>query len=264
MRQQILIVTKTYLSISQKYRETVCTAGALLDKNQEPQQWVRIYLIRFRYLETDQKYKRWSIIEAGIKKNPKDSRKESFWIDDTSIEVVRQVGTQNNWEERKKLVLPLQFQSIDEMQDLGASVGIIKPAAIHGYFDRETEREWSPKQQAVLDQEDLFDEFFPLDKIPYQFGYRFTDGDGKVHNYSISDWEVAQLYRNCVGRSPAKTAREREQYGLQQVRKKLEGDFLINKDLYFVVGNLKKRPKTFMTIGLFYPPKSNLQQLNLF
>jgi len=135
MRQQILIVTKTYLSISQKYRETVCTAGALLDKNQEPQQWLRIYLIRFRYLETDQKYKRWSIIEADIEKNPKDSRKESFRIDDTSIEVVRQVGTQNNWEERKKLVLPLQFQSIDEMQDLGASVGIIKPAAIHGYFD---------------------------------------------------------------------------------------------------------------------------------
>jgi hypothetical protein len=264
MRRQILIVTKTYPSISQKYRETVCTAGVLLDDNQGPEQWVRIYPIRFRYLETDQKYKRWSIIKADIERNPNDHRKESFRIDDTSIEVVHHIGTQNNWDDRKRLVLPLQFRSIDEMQDLGASVGIIKPAVIHGYFDRETEREWSPKQQAVLDQEDLFDESFPLDKIPYQFGYHFTDEDGKGHKYSISDWEIAQLYRNCVKRSTARTEQEREHYGLQQVRKKLEEDFLKTKDLYFVVGNLKTKPKIFMTIGLFYPPKLNSQQLNLF
>ncbi|NJN61761.1 MAG: hypothetical protein HC795_09735 [Coleofasciculaceae cyanobacterium RL_1_1] len=264
MRRQILIVTKTYPSISQKYRETVCTAGILLDKNQQPQQWIRIYPIRFRYLETDNKYKRWSIIEADIERNPKDHRKESFRIDDTSIDVICTIGTQNNWADRKKLVLPLQFRSIDEMQELDASVGIIKPATIHHYFDEATEREWSPKQQAVLDQEDLFDESFPLDKIPYKFGYRFTDEDGKTHKYSISDWEIAQLYRNCVKRSQANTEAGREQDALQQVRKKLETDFLQNKDLYFVVGNLKNRPKTFMTIGLFYPPKSDSQQLDLF
>jgi hypothetical protein len=110
----------------------------------------------------------------------------------------------------------------------------------------------------------LFDESFPLDKIPYKFGYTFTDEDDKRHNYSISDWEIAQLYRNCVKRSTATTEEEREQYALKQVRLKLEEDFLQKKDLYFIVGNLKAMPKTFMTIGLFYPPKVNSQQLKLF
>ncbi|MEC4853954.1 MAG: hypothetical protein SAJ12_23480, partial [Jaaginema sp. PMC 1079.18] len=60
--RKILIATKTYPSISTKYKETVCTAGILLDEDENPLQWIRIYPIKFRYLETDQKFKRWSII----------------------------------------------------------------------------------------------------------------------------------------------------------------------------------------------------------
>jgi len=47
-RRKILIATKTYPSISRKYRETVCTAGVLLDDNEKSEQWIRIYPIRFR------------------------------------------------------------------------------------------------------------------------------------------------------------------------------------------------------------------------
>jgi hypothetical protein len=52
-RRKILIATKTYPSISQKYRETVCTAGVLLDEREQPLQWIRIYPIRFRQAEID-------------------------------------------------------------------------------------------------------------------------------------------------------------------------------------------------------------------
>jgi hypothetical protein len=47
--RKILIATKTYPSISRKYKETVCTAGILLDDNENPLQWIRIYPIRYRY-----------------------------------------------------------------------------------------------------------------------------------------------------------------------------------------------------------------------
>ena len=47
-------------------------------------------------------------------------------------------------------------------------------------------------------------------------------------------------------------------------RQKLEDDFLESKDLYFIVGNLKNHAKSFMIIGLFYPPLVKFNQMELF
>ncbi|MGK7919010.1 MAG: hypothetical protein AB4080_03240 [Trichodesmium sp.] len=98
--KKILIATKIYPSISQKYKETVCTAGVLLSEDEEPLQWVRIYPIRFRQLDFDRRYPRWSIIRALIEKNDRDYRLESFLIDDSSIQVLRKIKTSNNWNEK--------------------------------------------------------------------------------------------------------------------------------------------------------------------
>ncbi|MEO0837889.1 MAG: hypothetical protein AAF063_03160 [Cyanobacteria bacterium J06643_5] len=73
-----------------------------------------------------------------------------------------------------------------------------------------------------------------------------------------------QLYRNCRNNSQKATQQEKEKDALEKVRQKLEHDFLNNKDLYFIVGNLKNHKNTFMIIGLFYPPKLRFEQLSLF
>lgn len=96
-RRKILIATKTYPSISTKYRETVCTAGVLLDDNENSLEWIRIYPIRFRQMSFDRQYPRWSIISAKIERNEKDYREESFRIDDSSIEILRKIDNKNNW-----------------------------------------------------------------------------------------------------------------------------------------------------------------------
>jgi hypothetical protein len=261
--RKILIATKTYPSISTKYKETVCTAGVLLDDNEKLLQWIRIYPIRYRYLDFDKRYPRWAIIRAKIAKNEKDYRTESFKIDDDSLKIIRKIDTKNNWEERKKFVLPLQFRSIEDIQRQNKSLGIIKPQSIEKYFHKKTEREWNPRQQAVLDQLDLFEPQIDLEKIPYQFIYQFTDGDSTSHKYSISDWEIMQLYRNCRNHSNF-SGIEAEQEALEKVRQKLENDFLKNKDLYFIVGNLKNHSQSFMIIGLFYPPLVKYTQTELF
>jgi hypothetical protein len=267
-RRKILIATKTYPSISTKYKETVCTAGILLDEDEKPVQWIRIYPVRFRELEFDQRYKRWSVISAEIERNEKDFREESYRINDTSIGVIREIGTKNNWEERKSFVLPLQFSSIAEIQAQGKSLGIIKPKSIEKYFLKKTDREWSSKQQAVQDQGDLFEPSVDLEKIPYQFGYKFTEIDGVKHSYTISDWEISQLYRGCRNRSKSSDLEGKENEAISKVKQKLEDEFLSKKDLYFIVGNLKNHCKVFMIIGIFYPPKTfqnnEVQTLSLF
>ena len=260
--RKILIATKTYPSISKKYKETVCTAGILLDDDETPLQWIRIYPIRFRSLEFDKRYARWSIISADIERNPKDYRVESYRIEDSSIEVIRKLDTKNAWKEIKLFVLPFQFRSTQEIVDQKKSLGIIKAHSIVNYFSRETTREWSPAQQAVQDQIDMFEENVDLEKIPYQFGYEFFDEDGDRHKYTISDWEIMQLYRNCRDKSKAYDSLDREREAVKKVEQKLE-KFMSEKDLYFIIGNLKRNMKTFMIIGLFYPPIVESEQLEI-
>ena len=262
--RKILIATKTYPSISQKYRETVCTAGILLDNDETPIQWIRIYPVRFRYLDFDKRYPRWAIISAKIEKNDKDSRPESYRIDDESIQVIRQIGTENNWAERKKIVLPLQFESTQDIKDKGKSLGIVKPERIIKYYHEATERDWNPKQQAILGQQDLFEPSVDLEKIPYKFCYEFREEDGSQHNYSISDWEISQLYRNSRDKSRLGTPEDKEREALEKVKQKLGVDFYQNKELYFILGNIKNHPQSFMIIGLFYPPIISNVQLSLF
>jgi hypothetical protein len=256
-RRKILIATKTYPSISRKYKETVCTAGILLDDDEKPLQWIRIYPIRFRDLEFDRRYKRWSIISAEIEKDTKDYRLESYKIKDSSIETIRFVDTKNYWAERKSFVLPFEFSSIAEIKSQGKSLGIIKPASITKYFSKKTDREWKPHQKTIRDQLDLFEPSVQLlEKIPYQFGYKFISTDGTEHTYTTSDWEIAELYRKCRDSSLANSIEEKEQEALLKVKQKMEDEFLSKKDLYFIVGNLKDHCNTFMIIGIFYPMKS--------
>lgn len=262
--RKILIATKTYPSISKKYRETVCTAGVLLDDQENPIQWIRLYPIRYRQLDFDRRYPRWSIINAKIEKNDKDYRKESYRIEDSSIKVIRKLdtGIKKDWAERKSLILPLKISSTQELREQNLSLGLIKPKLIEKSYVEQTSRNWNPKQQTILNQMDLFEPPEELEKIPYKFGYKFIENDETNHRYSISDWEISQLYRKCRDSSKKTTKQEREEEAAKKVKEKL--DFLSQKYLYFIVGNLNDHKDNFMVIGLFYPPKiDDHQQLTL-
>ncbi|NEQ68791.1 MAG: hypothetical protein F6K21_25475 [Symploca sp. SIO2D2] len=61
-----------------------------------------------------------------------------------------------------------------------------------------------------------------LEKIPYNFGYEFVDQDGDKHRYTISDWEIKELYRKCRDKSQEKTLLKKEKEAVDKVRQKLE------------------------------------------
>ncbi|MEM6519626.1 MAG: hypothetical protein AAF722_09900 [Cyanobacteria bacterium P01_C01_bin.70] len=262
--RKILIVTKTYPTISQKYRETVCTAGILLNEEEEPIQWIRIYPVRYRDLDFEKKYKKWSMISARIEENPKDTRQESYRIDDDSIQVIREVGTADGWQERRKLFENLTFRSIDDMKSQEKSLGILKPFSLN-YYHESTEREWPSSQQVILDQGDFFradDAYSNLEKIPYKFYYKFQDKDKKEHTCSIIDWEISQLFRRMRNASKASKIEDKEIEALEKVRIKL-ADQLTARDLHFLMGNLNKYRNSFVIIGLIYPPVIESRQLSL-
>ena len=97
-KERILIAVKTYPVLSREYTELACTAGFREDGS-----WVRIYPIPFRLLDATSQFKKYQWIELDLEKRSKDSRPESYNPKDRDdIKLLERIGTERNWEERKK------------------------------------------------------------------------------------------------------------------------------------------------------------------
>lgn len=276
---KILISVKTYPTLSKKYDELVCTAGFLEDGS-----WIRIYPIPYRKLQFTDRYKKWQWIEVDVVRNNKDFRKESFRPIDIDTEIVLgdTVGTDNDWKDRREIVLKNVRYNMDELieeaqnQSIGTSLAVLKPKMIKDFIWEEEEREWDKEKLAAVyanqQQGNLFEQenkatekiFKVVKKLPYKFSYVFTTEDGKERTLMIEDWEVGMLYWNCLSRCNGD-----ELKACQTVRRKYFDEMWKEKDLYFFLGTTKEhhnRSKNpFIIIGAFYPPKIQKDaQLSLF
>lgn len=260
MITKILITVKTYPSLSDKYGELVCTAGFAEDGR-----FIRIYPIPFRKLEHELKYKKYQWVEMDIEKNKKDFRPVSYRLRDVdSIKLCEEIDTRYNWYERKKIILKNNvYTNLTELiadaknKDKCISLAVFKPKNILKFIIEETTREWnSGVVDTIMNQGNLFekDTFEIVKKLPYKFSYTYEDDSGKKSTLKIEDWEIGQLYWNCL-----KTSNNDEKEACRKVREKLEG-FIANNDTYLFLGttlehHVKNAPNPFIIVGLFYPPK---------
>jgi hypothetical protein len=271
---KVLITVTTYPLPSRSYDELVCTAGITEDGR-----WIRIYpvpLSSLFELKKDGKIQqtKYSIVELDLNKRGDDFRPESHspkHYDFQDIRVIDHLDTKRNWHLRKEFCLKEVFTSFDELIGLSRaptnkSLATFKPTEILGFEYESDNPNWKNEWKALRAQGDLFDQGkspeILIPKLPFKFYYKFKDSDGKIRRLMIEDWEIGQLYWNCL-----KYAEGNELIALEKVRKRLEDEFVNEKDLYFFVGTTRewhtKRSKNpFVIIGLFYPKKET--QLNLF
>lgn len=267
--KKILITVKTYPSVSVDHSdEIVCTAGIDEDGN-----WIRIYPIPFRKLDFSQQYQKYQWIEMDLIRNTSDFRPETFRpidIDRDDLIIFHgKIGTENNWRERKKLVLKNVFSDLDklisvsQMEGKYTSLAVFKPTSIIDFKIVPALRDWNIKQKAALQQQKLFEakrNFEVVRKLPFKFSYVFTDIKGKEHTLMNEDWELGALYWNCLERNNGD-----EIAACADVKKKYIDDFARTKDLYFYLGTTKlhhlRALNPFIIIGTFHPKKE--QQLKL-
>ncbi|MDH8702631.1 hypothetical protein M2138_001999 [Dysgonomonadaceae bacterium PH5-43] len=269
---KVLIAVKTYPALSEKYEELVCTAGFREDGT-----WIRIYPVSFRKLDYVNQYKKWQWIEVDLVKNTSDFRPESYrpYSKDSTITVLNTIGTENGWAKRKEIVLNNVHNNLSKLIEKakadndGTSLAIIKPKEIKDFIWESCEREWNPAKLAKIEasqkQLNLFEEtkklFTVAKKLPYKFSYVFTTEDDIERTLMIEDWELGQLYWNCL-----KSSDGDEGLACKKVKQKYF-DELTNKDLHFFLGTTRQfhkiAPNPFIIIGAFYPPKEN-RQLSLF
>lgn len=269
---KVLITVKTYPAISGKYEELVCTAGFREDGT-----WIRIYPVQFRKKTYDQQYKKYDWIELNLVKNHSDFRPESYrpYSHDSEIKILGHVDTKNDWAERKKIVLGKIHYNLSELiaeaknEDICTSLAVFKPAKILDFTIEETTREWDKTKLAKLEAERLQSNLFQqpenpfevVKKLPYKFCYVFIDNQGKQSKLMIEDWEIGQLYWNCLARHEGNEAR-----AVDDVKKKYFDDFAKTKDLHLFLGTSQVHHyvshNPFMIIGTFHPKIES--QLSLF
>ncbi|MGC3977649.1 MAG: hypothetical protein QM751_05105 [Paludibacteraceae bacterium] len=276
---KVLISVKTYPSLSEKYDELVCTAGFREDGS-----WIRIYPVPFRKLDYSKRYHKWEWIEMNLVNNDSDFRPESYrpYSIDGEIKTIGEVGTSQNWKERKHFSFKKVHTNLSELIDeaknphLRTSLAVVKPKKIIDFIWEEVEREW-PKnklnsikgnqmQGCLFDEKDTEEMFKVVEKIPYKFSYVFTTEDDVKRTIMIEDWELGVLYLNCL-----KRANGNEKETCQKVKEKYF-DYMTSKcDLYFFMGTTLKfhnvAPNPFIIIGVFYPPKTKEKdtlQLSMF
>jgi hypothetical protein len=250
---RLVVSVKAYPTPSVKYHEAVCVAGIRIDTPNP--EWVRLYPVNFRDLTKQQQFQKYDEIEVTGSTHSSDTRPESFRPDVSSIRVVRRIGTRDGWSERRSFVEPLLEDSMCSVLKLqeehGTSLGAFRPNQVLDVLVQQEPAEWSPEDRDKLSQLTLWTPNKRiLEKIPWRWRLKYSCGKGcNTHTQTIIDWEIAQAWR-----------RWRRDYPPAKVPDRIRDHWLNDlcsesKDTIFFVGNQHQHLRSFLVLGVFWPPK---------
>ncbi|MEW2920974.1 hypothetical protein AB1A65_05855 [Muricauda sp. ANG21] len=271
-KQKILITVTTYPLPSRSYDELVCTAGILEDGS-----WIRIYPIPLSWLKQvkrDTGFQKYTWIELDVKERTDDFRPESHSPTNYDVKILSNpLNTKNFWQERKKFCLKNVYTNkakllSDSKQPQNISLATFKPFEIIDFVIEEDSREWKNEWKDLRKQTDLFAEVDSnpekiIPKVPYKFSYTFVDDEGISSTLMIEDWEIFQLYWNCL-----KQSNGNEKQALDLVKAKYFDEFTTKHDIHLFLGTTmqwhrRRAPNPFVIIGVFYPKKKSQLSLDL-
>jgi hypothetical protein len=253
-RARVLITVKASPEPSTSYGDTVCVAGIRLDREQP--EWIRLYPVPFRYLEAEQKFKKYDILTMDIVKATKDPRRESHTPARSSIQFDSHLPVN----QRANVVLPLVDRSMCEVvKDLdtdinGPSLAIVRARQIvrmvvephPGWTDDEKRRiaAWGSQPDLLQDGPHIRTIEAPRFRASYEW-FCETESCNR-HTQRLLDWELTAFQRRF-----AKDTDE-------QLKARIDSQFLDRmfskgRFPFFYVGNFASGPKrkSFSILGTF-------------
>lgn len=244
-KEKILVLVRATPEKSTKYGHKVCVAG--INENKE---WRRLYPFMFEYGKKLIDFGKRDLIEVELALPDNDKRKES-----------RKVANHKNLHapldnpEILKKILPL-VSSIERLSDEKASLGVIKPSLTDIVVNVNDTKVYD--EQTYFSMTENFLETREKVKIPIEVRYSFKclgEQRCKGHKMILIDWELNELARNILRKDKDPKIVE------QKIKQRLY-DFMLKRDLYFIVGTHFKYG-TWMIIGLFYPERGLSEQKKL-
>jgi hypothetical protein len=268
---EVLITVKTSPQPSASYGDTVCVAGIRVDGGRA--EWIRLYPIQFRWLESDQQFRKYDIIQLEVRRRDKDTRPESY---SPSIESIERVGHLNDWKARQPIMSKVARTTVCALRaDAQAShrapsLGMVAVRSV-SKIEFDVNPGWSEAERAKiarameLPTHDLFGNQakMPPELVapPYKVRYRYKcmDGNCPGHTGQILDWELSELQRRyrAEGDDRVKTV----------VREKfLDQMFSPKKHTSFFMGNFEdpKKRHNFSVLGVYCPERRVAAEATLF
>lgn len=249
-KKRVLITVKAYPNPSKEYGETVCCAGIDLQTGQ----WLRLYPIPYRDLDSDKKFKKYGVVEVSCKKSPTDKRPESYKVNCDSIKLIEWLDTKKGgWERRKSVVIPTQSKSMcsvyEEEKKSLKSLAAIKPTDISFTWKKANVTNKNDREKYYSQLSLFYKSKEAIKAVPYNFYYEFIC-DGEIncpgHKLLIIDWEIGQAFLKWRYELPIL---------LEKIKEKWLNFMCSDKrDTYFYVGNMQRFKHNFMVLGTFYPP----------
>lgn len=247
--EDILVTVKAYPNPSKRHRETSCVAGVQLSTRS----WIRLHPIPFRLLPDPQRFRKYDVIRASVRRSS-DPRPESHRVNlDGNIECIDHIGTQDKWLKRNELLRPIVSSSVEELWEAQTdrkSLGLVRVRKLNQLEIVPQEGGWRPEQLQRLQTRRLFDrEIITLECPEFAFYYHFLcEGSScRGHRMKIVDWEVIQAFRDW-----------RKRYGQNweaKFRERFE-TWMAGRDLHLYVGTMLRFPSQWIIIGLYYPPRT--------
>jgi hypothetical protein len=236
--ERILITVRTYPAISTKYIETVCTGGIT-----DTGEWRRLYPVPLRYLDGDRQYRTFDVVQVDVEPG-KDGRPETRT---PRLQSLRVTSHLDRWASRCQWINPTIFPSLKSMVAAGKSLAPVEVREVLEFIAKPTSPDWTAKQKAKLLQEQLFEERKGLEKVPFDFRFRWRDGDGVEHNSHVLAWEFGETLRQYRQHYPDP---------VQVMRDKWMNDLCgANRAVSFFMGNQARFRHNFSICGIFSPPK---------
>jgi hypothetical protein len=249
MKEQSIVIAKTYPSISRKYASLVCVGTLKHDGN-----FRRIYPVPWKLFWHRNGFRKKYLIEYELQEDlPSDHRQESRKVKPETFKEIKEMNFGSI-----KSILDAKVTSLEELKKIDhkkVSMGVIIPEILDFIIEKNPhyEKNMSKKQQQTLDGRSAV----KIDILPWSFSYIFKccKSCPKSHKIMCEDWEVAELYRNCKKYQEEGKYKD-EQEVLEKVKHKMLNVMKEKRVVYFIMGT-HYRFDTYIIISIIYPRKKD-------
>ena len=167
------------------------------------------------------------------------------------------VNGQMHQKERAAFLEPLLWDSVSAAHEAGKSLALIRPQNTRFHFKPKNPEKIKEERRAyeqAARQGEIFDaQLAALDPSPYEFRFEFEDGE-RPHNYANNDWEAHAMFWNGRRRMGS------DQAVLDWMNKTFNEEYP-EKGMLFCVGNMARRPQTWLLLGVLRVDKIGQQPL---
>lgn len=268
---RVLITVKASPQPSAKYGDTVCVAGIRVDG--ERADWIRLYPLPFRWMEVEQRFRKFDLIDVEVRREAKDTRPESYRPDIETITVVRHL---DNWKVRQPIMGRVPSTSTCALSTAASkrhdapSLGMITVASL----DRLTIDpfgEWSDAQKqriaraanlaplSIFAEEAETPPELTAPRFVARYEYHCTEAGCPGHVGQILDWELTALQGRLHAESDARVKAAIAAKFVDQM-------FAPGRQTSFFMGNFEDARKrgSFSVLGVYYPPETVASSVRLF